>query len=54
MRGLNWRIGLLLDMLRDLPDLWKVWAEFEALCMGKVEYHSCYRELVKDGSIHEE
>jgi len=42
---------MVFSLLNSLPELWKVQAIFEALCMGNVERMSCYRELVRDGEI---
>jgi hypothetical protein len=51
MNRIKWRITLFLDMIRDLPDLWKTKAEFEALCMGTVDRMSCYKEILKGKSL---
>jgi hypothetical protein len=45
---MNWRIFMIIEMFKDLPCLWKVKAEFEALCMGNVERMSCYRSIERE------
>ena len=47
-RELDWRIFLLKEMVTDLPEMWKVWSDFEALCMGRIERHSCYKDAMRE------
>lgn len=36
---------MIVEIIKALPKMWKVKVLFEALCMFKVEYMSCYRNL---------